>query len=136
MRDDDGRMIPTFIMASLRGEPIPIFGGGAQTRSLCYVDDLVRGIVDFALLERPWHRVMNLGNDEERSVLDIARLVSALVGSDLHTAEFPLPQDEPVQRRPDLSRARMMIDWQPATPLRQGLAQTIAWYREKRCVAV
>jgi nucleoside-diphosphate-sugar epimerase len=129
-------MIPTFIMASLRGEPIPIFGGGAQTRSLCYVDDLVRGIVDFAMLERPPHRVMNLGDDEELSVLEIARLVCRLVGGELRTAEFPLPQDDAVRRRPDLTRARQMIAWRPATPLREGLARTIAWYRENNYVAV
>jgi dTDP-glucose 4,6-dehydratase len=136
MRDDDGRMIPTFIRASLRDEPIPIFGGGAQTRSFCYVDDLVRGIVDFALLSRPLHRVMNLGSDEELSVLEVARLVCSLVGSELRTAEFPLPQDEPVRRRPDLTRAREMIAWRPETPLREGLARTIGWYRENQYVFV
>lgn len=135
MRDDDGRVIPTFIMASLRGEPIPIFGGGFQTRSVCYVDDLVRGIVDFATLERPQHRVMNLGSDEERSVFKIAALACALVGTELRTAEFPLPQDDPVRRRPDLTRARQMIDWRPLTPLHEGLARTIAWYRENHYVA-
>jgi nucleoside-diphosphate-sugar epimerase len=137
MRDDDGRMIPAFITAALRGQPIPIFGGGSQTRSLCYIDDLVRGIVAFALLADPLHAVINLGNrDEERSVLEIARLVTSLIGSELHTVELPRPPDDPVRRCPDLRRARELIGWNPTTSLHDGLERTIVWYRNSHLVAL
>jgi nucleoside-diphosphate-sugar epimerase len=136
MRRDDGRMIPSFIMAALRGEPIPIFGSGAQTRCFCYVDDLVRGVIDFAMLDDAPHWIVNLGSDDERSVIEVARLVSSLLGSELRTAEFPLPQCDPVRRRPDLARARELIAWNPVTPLREGLERTIAWYREAHLAPV
>jgi nucleoside-diphosphate-sugar epimerase len=136
MRRDDGRMIPTFIMAALRGQPIPIYGGGTQTRSLCYVDDLVRGIVDFALLEGARETLINLGSDDELTVLEIARTVSSLAGSELQTVELPLPIDDPSRRRPDLSRARRLIDWKPRTSLREGVMRTIAWYRKNHLATI
>ncbi len=136
MRRDDGRMIPAFITAALRGEPIPIFGGGSQTRSLCYVGDLVRGIVDFALLDDPGHRVMNLGADDEMTVLEIATLICSLLDTPLQTVELPLPPDDPSRRCPELTRARQMIDWKPLTSLREGLSRTIAWYRENELAGV
>ncbi len=136
MRHDDGRMIPSFIMAALRGEPLPIFGGGEQTRSLCYVDDLVRGVVDFALLDDPSYDVINLGSDDELSVIEVARIVASLTGGALRTVELPLPADDPGRRRPDLRRARELIGWDPRTALRDGLTRTITWYRENRLAAI
>lgn len=130
MRRDDGRMIPAFVTSALRGEPMPIYGGGRQTRSLCYVDDLVAGIVDYATLAEPAATVMNLGNDEEHTVLEIAELVSSAAGVPLRTVELPLPADDPTRRCPDLRRARALIGWRPETSLREGLTRTIAWYRE------
>jgi dTDP-glucose 4,6-dehydratase len=134
MRSDDGRMVPAFVTSVLRGEPMPIYGGGGQTRSLCYVDDLVRGVVDYATLADPAETVMNLGNDEEYTVLEIAELVSSVAGVALRTVELPLPTDDPSRRCPDLRRARALIGWQPATSLREGLARTIAWYKAASCV--
>ncbi len=119
MRRDDGRMIPAFVTSALRGEPMPIYGGGRQTRSLCYVDDLVAGIVDYASLADPPATVMNLGNDEEHTVLEIAQTVSSVMGVPLRTVELPLPPDDPSRRCPDLGRARALIGWQPTTSLRK-----------------
>jgi dTDP-glucose 4,6-dehydratase len=129
MRRNDGRVVPAFVDAALCGEPFAIFGDGTQTRSLCYVDDLVEAIVRLAIIESPAHHVVNIGNDEEVTVLEIARTIAELCGVPLRLRHLPLPENDPRQRRPDLSRARQLLKWRPQTPMAEGLARTIAWFR-------
>lgn len=130
MRRCDGRVVPTFIDEALRGLPLTIYGEGTQTRSLCYVDDLVEGIMRYAMIDRPLYTVMNLGSDDERTVLEIAQSVARLCGVDLRVRHQPFPQDDPRVRRPDLTRAREMIQFEPATTLEDGLRATIAWFEQ------
>lgn len=129
MRRDDGRVVPTFISEALAGIPLTIFGDGSQTRSLCYVDDLIEAILRFTTIDNPAYWVVNIGNDEEVSVLEIARTISELCGVPLRVAHQPLPENDPRQRRPDLTRARSLLKWRAQTPMSEGLARTIAWFR-------
>ena len=127
MRLDDGRAIPTFIGQALRGEPLTVFGDGTQTRSFCYIDDLVDGLQ--RLMGVDVHEPVNLGNPDERPILDIASAVLARFNVTTSRIEFrPLPQDDPKQRRPDLTRAKTRLAWQPSVSLEEGLPKTIAWY--------
>jgi len=127
MRPADGRAVPTFIASALRGEPVPVFGDGSQTRSLCYVDDLVEGTL--RLMRTSETLPVNLGNPHELTVLDLARTIIELTGSQSTIAFRPLPEDDPRQRCPDIGRARELLGWEPRVPLRDGLARTIAWFR-------
>ena len=129
MRRNDGRVVPTFINEALAAQPLTVFGDGSQTRSLCYVDDLIEAILRFIAIDTPAYWVVNIGNDEEVSVLDIARTISALCGVPLRIRERPLPENDPRQRRPDLTRARALLKWRAQTPMAEGLARTIAWFR-------
>jgi dTDP-glucose 4,6-dehydratase len=129
MRADDGRVVPTFILQALRGEPLTVFGDGSQTRSLCYVDDLIEGITRFAAMDHPPHTVVNLGSEHEVTVNDIAEAVARYCGVTLRTEHRPLPPDDPTRRRPDLSRARSMLQWEPRTALEDGMRATISWFR-------
>jgi dTDP-glucose 4,6-dehydratase len=129
MRPNDGRAIPTFIRQALAGEPVTVAGDGSQTRSVCYVSDTVDGILRLARSDRPGP--MNIGNPDERSVLDIAREVIAAAGS-TSTVEFvDRPVDDPGVRRPDTRLAREHLGWQPRVCWRDGLAATIAWLRQE-----
>jgi len=130
MRIDDGRAIPTFITQALGGEPLTVFGDGSQTRSFCYIDDLIEGIV--RLMNVTYHDPVNLGNAEEWTILELAKQVLKLVnGTTTSRIEFrPLPADDPKQRKPDLTLAKRLLNWQPRTSLIEGLPQTIAWFRE------
>lgn len=130
MRRQDGRAVPAFISAALAGRPIEVFGNGMQTRSFCYVDDLIEGIFRFATSPDLAGQVINLGHDAECSVLALARLVKRITGSPSPIVERPLPQDDPKRRRPDLTRARRLLGYEPRTPLAEGLKQTIAWFAE------
>jgi dTDP-glucose 4,6-dehydratase len=131
MRLDDGRAIPTFISQALKGEPLTIFGGGTQTRSFCYIDDLVEGIR--RLMDHDIHEPVNLGNPDERSILELAKKILTYFDGPANRIEFrPLPQDDPKQRQPDLTRANALLKWQPRTTLDEGLAKTIAWFRQHR----
>ena len=123
MRPRDGRVVSNFIVQALSGEPLTIQGDGSQTRSFCYVDDEVEGII--RLFERGDHRPMNIGNPDEYSVLQIAELVSELTGTRSPIEFRPLPADDPKVRRPDISRARRELGWEPKIPLRAGLERTI-----------
>ena len=125
---EDGRVVSNFITQALRGRPITIHGDGSQTRSFCYVDDLVEGLV--RLMEAPAAVTgpVNLGNPEEATVLALAELVVALTGSRSPIHWKPPIENDPARRRPDIALARDRLDWQPRTPLRQGLLQTIAWF--------
>jgi dTDP-glucose 4,6-dehydratase len=130
MGPDDGRAIPAFVSSALAGEPLVVHGDGSQTRSFCYVDDLVDGLV--ALLRADEPMPVNLGNPDERSVLDVAKLVIRLTGSPSTITFAPLPDDDPVVRRPDVTRARRVLGWTPRIDLEEGLTRTIAAFRRER----
>jgi UDP-glucuronate decarboxylase len=114
----------------LRGNPITVYGKGQQTRSFCYVDDLIEGFLRFMQLEPPFPGPMNLGNPGEFTILELAELVIKLTGSSSRLVFEPLPSDDPLQRKPDISAAREKLDWQPMVQLREGLTQTIAYFDE------
>ncbi|RKY18643.1 MAG: SDR family NAD-dependent epimerase/dehydratase [Planctomycetota bacterium] len=129
MLPDDGRVVSNFIVQALRGEPLTVYGDGSQTRSFCYVDDMVEGLIAFMEQEEEIGP-LNLGNPEETSMLELARLVIELSGSRSEIAFRPLPQDDPRRRRPDITKARRLIGWEPRTPLEEGLARTIEYFRK------
>ncbi len=127
MRPDDGRAIPTFIRQAMAGEPLTVFGDGGQTRSVCYVDDLIDGVV--ALLHSELPGPMNIGNPREMSVLALAELVREVVGSDSAVVFAPRPQDDPLVRQPDITLARTALGWSPQVSVEEGLARTVRWFR-------
>lgn len=134
MRPDDGRAIPSFASQALGNRPLTVYGDGLQTRSLCYVDDLVRGLL--ALLDSDEHRPVNLGQPEEVTVLALARKVAAACGRSPDSIEYrPLPEDDPQRRCPDISRAREVLGWEPSIGLDDGLERTLRWFREARAGA-
>ncbi len=128
MRPFDGRAIPTFIRQALLGEPITVSGDGTQTRSICYVDDLVEGI--FRVLNSDFSGPINLGNPHEISMLALAQWIKELAGSDSEIAFVPRPEDDPKIRRPDITLAQTRLGWTPKTPIEDGLRYTIAWFQE------
>jgi dTDP-glucose 4,6-dehydratase len=127
MRRRDGRAVPTFIDQALRSEPITVHGDGSQTRSLCYVDDLIEGI--WRVLHAELTGPVNLGSTEEVSMSQLAELISSLVGNASPIVYTERPVDDPENRRPDTSLARDRLGWEPRVPLRDGLATTIEWMR-------
>jgi dTDP-glucose 4,6-dehydratase len=127
MRPADGRAIPTFIRQALNEHPITVAGDGSQTRSVCYVDDLIEGIV--RLLHSPLHGPVNIGNPHEMSVLELAEWIRKLTGSNSPIEFIPRPQDDPTVRQPDISYARSALGWEPQVPLEDGLRATIDWFR-------
>jgi len=129
MRPNDGRAVPTFLRQALTDKPLTVFGDGSQTRSFCYVDDLIRGLV--ALAESGVHEPINLGNPDEMSLLDMAKLVVELTESRSEIVFEALPVDDPQVRQPDITRARDLLDWEPEVDLREGLSRTIAYYTER-----
>jgi len=124
----DGRAVPNFMAQALRGEPLTVYGDGSQTRSLCYVSDLVRGVI--AALERADELPVNLGNPEEVTVLKLAETIVRLAGSDSKIVFRDLPVDDPKQRRPDITRARKLIGWEPEVGLEDGLRRTLEYFRQ------
>jgi dTDP-glucose 4,6-dehydratase len=129
MRVKDGRAVPEFIGQALRGEPLTVFGDGSQTRSFCYISDLVNGIV--RLMESDVNDPVNIGNPHELTLDQLARTIIRLTGSSSPVAYKPLPEDDPKVRQPDITRARTLLGWEPAVTLEQGLTDTIAWFRQK-----
>lgn len=129
MSVDDGRVMSNFICQALRGEPLTVYGDGGQTRSFCYVSDLVDGL--FKLMESDHAGPINLGNDKELSMLDLVRCIEEVLGRKLKVGNKPLPQDDPVRRRPDLSKARKLLGYEPRVPLEEGLRQTIAYFAKE-----
>jgi dTDP-glucose 4,6-dehydratase len=127
MRPDDGRMIPTFFTQALRGQDLTLFGDGSQTRSICFVSDLVEGIV--RLLRSDETRPVNLGNEREMTVREVARLILEITGARGRIVERPLPPDDPKVRRPDISRAREVLGWQPMVAAADGLRATLPYFR-------
>lgn len=130
MRADDGRVVPSFIVQALHGEPLTVYGDGAQTRSLCYVDDLVEGIYRLATYESLAGTIINLGNHEEVTILDLACLIKELSRSISPIIFQPLPKDDPRRRCPDISLAKKVLGWEPKVPVQEGLDRTIAYFRE------
>lgn len=128
MRLDDGRVIPAFCGQVLRGEPLTVFGDGSQTRSYCYVDDLVDGFV--RLMASDLREPCNLGNPVERTVLELAEYTRAAAGVDVPIAFKPLPTDDPRRRRPDIGRAQARLGWAPKVPFEEGFATTLGWFRD------
>lgn len=126
MRCEDGRAIPAFITQALRREPLTVFGEGNQTRSFCYIDDLVEGIL--RLMRTACADPVNLGNPEEHPILELARQILEVTRSPSHIVFRPLPQDDPKQRCPDITKARHLMQWQPTIPLQAGLQRTVAWF--------
>lgn len=127
MKLNDGRVVPAFMDQALRGEPITIFGDGSQTRSFCYVSDLVDGLYRLLLSEEPYP--VNLGNPHEMTILEFAKKIEELTGSRAGVVRQPLPEDDPKQRRPDISKARRLLGWKPVVPLEEGLRLTVEYFR-------
>jgi nucleoside-diphosphate-sugar epimerase len=134
-RSDDGRVVPTFCVQALAGQPLTVFGSGRQTRSLCYVTDTVGGLM--ALMEAPGidGEVVNIGCPEERTILEIAQTIAALAGSSCRIERGPLPVDDPARRCPDIGKAQRLLGWQPETDLETGLERTLAYFREEAALA-
>ncbi|HXN83375.1 MAG TPA: UDP-glucuronic acid decarboxylase family protein [Myxococcales bacterium] len=128
MRKDDGRVVPAFVNQALAGQDFTVFGDGSQTRSFCYVDDLVRGLI--ALFDKGDERPVNLGNPREMTLLEFAAIVKRVAGQGGRVVSTrPLPENDPKQRRPDIARARELLGWEPRVALEDGLEPTIAWWR-------
>jgi len=131
MRADDGRAIPQFINQALRNEPITVHGDGSQTRSVCYVDDMIEGFVRLLMLEPPFHEPVNMGTPNEMTVLELAELIRELCGSLSEIVFTERPIDDPTVRRPDIARARDLLGWEPKVDARAGLQRTIDWFRAR-----
>jgi dTDP-glucose 4,6-dehydratase len=129
MRPRDGRVVPAFIQQALTNEPMTVFGNGSQTRSFCYVDDLVDGI--HRLLHSNEPNPVNIGNPREMTILEFAEAVRKITGSSSQIVLKPLPVDDPKIRQPDITRARELLGWEPKVPLEVGLERTLAYFRAK-----
>lgn len=129
MRPDDGRVISNFIMQALEGKDITVYGEGKQTRSFCYVDDLVEGMIRMMESRNGFTGPVNLGNPGEFTMLELAELVLKMTGSRSGIVHLPLPEDDPTQRRPVIDLAKKELGWEPAIPLKEGLAQTIEYFK-------
>ncbi|GAA4461956.1 SDR family oxidoreductase [Nemorincola caseinilytica] len=128
MRLDDGRALPTFMSQALRGEDVTVYGDGSQTRSFCYVDDLVEGI--YRLLLSDYHKPVNIGNPAEITLLQFAEEVLALTGSKSKIVFEPLPQDDPKQRQPNITKAKEILGWEPKVDRHEGLKRTLEYFRQ------
>jgi UDP-glucuronate decarboxylase len=130
MLENDGRVVSNFIVQALRGQPLTVYGDGSQTRSFCYVSDLVEGFI--RMMNNPDHTgPVNLGNPGEYTILELAQAVQAQVGSGVEIDYKPLPQDDPRRRRPDITRAKLWLGWEPTVPLQEGLQKTIEDFRQR-----
>jgi UDP-glucuronate decarboxylase len=132
MHPFDGRVVSNFIRQALAGEPITIFGSGNQTRSFCYRDDLVEGIIRMMNGPDDFVGPVNIGNPGEFTIRQLAELTLELTGSKSKLVEKPLPVDDPERRRPDITLAKRHLGWEPAVPLREGLGKTVDWFRSVR----
>ena len=130
LQANDGRVISNFMMQALRGEPLTVYGDGQQTRSFCYVSDLIDGIVRLAKSDE--HEPVNIGNPGEFTMLECAREVLAVTGAKQEIVHMPLPQDDPARRQPDITKARELLGWEPKVPLREGLERSLEYF--KACV--
>ena len=130
MRENDGRAIPAFISQALANKPITVFGKGAQTRSFCYISDMVDGILK--LMQKDIHEPVNIGNPGEYTILELAKKIIRLTGSKSRIVFRELPVDDPKVRRPDITKAKRLLKWQPKVGLEEGLRKTIEWFRKQR----
>src|SRR5262252_429828 len=128
MHPSDGRVVSNFIVQALKGNALTIYGDGHQTRSFCYVDDLIDGLVRFMNSPVDFTGPVNLGNPTEFTILELARQITEMTGSRSRIVHRPLPEDDPQQRQPDISRARELLSWAPRTPLKEGLVRTVAYF--------
>jgi len=128
MRLDDGRVVPAFIGQALRGEPMTIFGDGSQTRSFCYVSDLVEGI--WRLANSDFHEPVNCGNPHEMTIMQFAEAIARHFAIKLTLDQRPLPPDDPKLRRPDITRAKQILQWEPVVSFDDGIKQTIEYFRD------
>ncbi|HVP05091.1 MAG TPA: UDP-glucuronic acid decarboxylase family protein [Dehalococcoidia bacterium] len=126
---NDGRMVPNFIKQSLQGRPLTVFGDGSQTRSLCYVDDLVDGLMGVMFAASGNGEAINLGNPDEHTILEYAELIKELTGSSSEIVMEPAREEEPMRRKPDITKAKVRLGWVPGTNLREGLTETVNWFR-------
>lgn len=126
MDPNDGRVVSNFIVQALKNKPLTVYGKGDQTRSFCYVDDLITAII--ALIESDEHDPINLGNPDEFTILELAKLIQEVTGADAGLTHKPLPGDDPMQRKPDISKAKKKLNWTPKIPLRKGLEKTVAYF--------
>ncbi|HEY0321728.1 MAG TPA: UDP-glucuronic acid decarboxylase family protein [Pyrinomonadaceae bacterium] len=134
MLENDGRVVSNFVVQALRGEELTIYGKGEQTRSFCYVDDLIEGLL--RLMNRDGiHEPVNLGNPHEFKIIELAEEVARICGASARIKYCPLPQDDPHQRKPDITRARQLLDWSPTIPLREGLPRTVEYFASRINVA-
>lgn len=127
---DDGRVIPNFINQALENKPLTVYGDGNQTRSLCYVSDLVEGLLKFMFLDGLAGEIINLGNPNEKTVLELAQVIKRLANSSSTLIFKPLPKDDPERRCPDISKSKKLLNWQPQVSLEEGLQKTIEWYKK------
>ena len=134
MKLNDGRVVPSFLDQALRGEPITVYGDGSQTRSFCYVDDLVDGLYRLLLSAEVYP--VNLGNPRELTIREFAEIILAILKSDSPIEYQPLPEDDPKQRKPDITKARTRLGWEPRVKLEDGLARTIEYFRPAITVVV
>jgi dTDP-glucose 4,6-dehydratase len=125
----DGRVISNFLMKALRGEPLTVYGDGSQTRSFCYVDDLIEGILRLSRSDE--HYPVNIGNPVEFTILECAQAVIDVTGCQSELRMEPLPQDDPTRRRPDITKARALLGWEPKITLKEGLAKSLPFFKSK-----
>jgi len=130
MLEDDGRVVSNFVVQALRGEPLTLYGEGSQTRSFCYVDDLVEGLIKLMNAD-DLHQPVNLGNPGEFTIKQLAEEVRRICGSDSELTYLPLPEDDPRQRKPDITTAQSVLGWIPKVPLAEGLERTVQYFRER-----
>ena len=131
MATNDGRVVSNFILQTLRGQPVTVYGDGSQTRSFCYRDDLIEGLVRLMALDGKEPRPVNLGNPEECSMLDLVQAVARACGREATVTYQPIPNDDPKQRCPDITRARELLNWSPAVSLQEGLQRTVSWFQNQ-----
>jgi UDP-glucuronate decarboxylase len=132
MLENDGRVVSNFIVQALRGDDLTIYGTGEQTRSFCYVDDLVEGLIRLMNTEHETiNQPVNIGNPGEFTMNELANLVAETVGRDIKIKHLPLPQDDPKQRQPNIDRAKNLLKWEPTIPLAEGLRKTVAYFAQR-----
>jgi len=129
MRKDDGRAIPTFICQVLEDKEITVFGDGSQTRSFCYISDMIKGI--YSLAQSDYNLPLNIGNPSEISILDLAENIKKLIKSESKIVFHNLPVDDPIVRRPDITKAKEILDWEPEVVFEDGIVKTIKWFQKK-----
>ncbi|HYK08129.1 MAG TPA: UDP-glucuronic acid decarboxylase family protein [Candidatus Eisenbacteria bacterium] len=129
MQEDDGRVVSNFILQALKGEPLTIYGDGSQTRSFCYVDDLVNGLCAFMFGEGLKGEVINIGNPNEKTIKEFATIIKSLIATNAEIVYQDLPEDDPKQRKPDISKAKKLLSWEPRVSLEEGIEKTVEYFK-------